>query len=154
MASSSLSPPLSGDTSTSGNSCYEYKNHKGRNIQGYRQTKGRGADEETSPPVAPTNARSHATILLLNHPNAHLPHLMSPTVLMGRAPSHCLPPLRDLSMHSLHVLLRSHPHLHEVFIVLHWFRPESGVIEFIYVVSVNIDQINMLKSKLIKKLTA
>ena len=26
------------------------KNHKGRNIQGFRQTKGRGADKETSPP--------------------------------------------------------------------------------------------------------
>ena len=60
--------------------------------------------------AASTNARNHATVLLLNNPNAHVPHLMSPTVLVARAPSHRLPPLRDLSIHS--PSLRSHPHLH------------------------------------------
>ena len=37
-------------------------------------------------------------------------HLMLPTVLVRRAPSHRLPTLRDLSIHS--PPLRSHPHLH------------------------------------------
>ena len=60
--------------------------------------------------AASTNAGNHAIVLLLNHPNAHPPHLMLPTVLVGRAPSHRLPPLRDLSIHS--PPLRSHPHLH------------------------------------------
>ena len=48
--------------------------------------------------VASTNAGNHAIVLLLNDPNAHPPHLMSPTVLVGRAPPHRLPPLRDLSI--------------------------------------------------------
>ena len=53
--------------------------------------------------AASTNARNHAIVLLLNHPNAHPPHLMSRTVLVGRASSHPLPPPRDLSIHSPHV---------------------------------------------------
>ena len=53
--------------------------------------------------AASTNARNHAIVLLLNHPNAHPPHLMPLTVLVGRASSHRLPPLRDLSIHSPHV---------------------------------------------------
>ena len=50
-----------------------------------------------------TNARNDATILLLNHPNPHVPHLMSHTVLVRRVPLHRLPPLRDLSIHSRHI---------------------------------------------------
>ena len=53
--------------------------------------------------AASTNARNHAIVLLLNHPNAHPPYLMSPTVLVGRASSHRLPPLRDLSIHLPHI---------------------------------------------------
>ena len=53
--------------------------------------------------AASTNARNHTIVLLLNHPNAHPPHLMSPTILVGRASSHRLPPLRDLSIHLPHV---------------------------------------------------
>ena len=60
--------------------------------------------------AASTNARNHATVLLLKNPNAHVPHLMSPTVLVGRALSPRHPPLRDLSIHS--PPLRSPPHLH------------------------------------------
>ena len=53
--------------------------------------------------AASTTARNHATLLLLNHPNSHVPHLMLHTVLVGRVPSHRLPPLRDLSIHSWHI---------------------------------------------------